>query len=123
VGRIDRIDNLGDGAQMVLDYKTESVETSRSRVQVPTEDTQLAFYAALLPNDTLHAAYVNVGERGKTETYVQHSVVEARDLLIEGLLDDMRRIGEGDKMPALGEGKVCDFCSARGLCRRDFWND
>ena len=26
-------------------------------------------------------------------------------------------------MPALGEGAVCDYCAARGLCRKDFWND
>jgi ATP-dependent helicase/nuclease subunit B len=26
-------------------------------------------------------------------------------------------------MPALGAGSACDYCAARGLCRRDFWND
>lgn len=122
VGRIDRIDRLADGHLMVMDYKTEARSSSADRVKQPGEDTQLAFYAALLHDDTLRAAYVNVGERGRTETLEQEAVVEARDLLVQGILDDIRRIGEGEPLPALGEGKVCEFCSARGLCRRDFWS-
>ena len=30
---------------------------------------------------------------------------------------------DGAALPALGEGPVCDFCEARGLCRRDHWAD
>ena len=30
------------------------------------------------------------------------------------------RIAEGAPMPAMGEGKACEYCEARGLCRRDF---
>lgn len=121
MGRIDRIDRLDDGRVMVMDYKTEALGVSLDRVKEPGEDTQLAFYAALLGDDTLRAAYVNVGERGETRTVEQRDVVEARDLLVHGILDDLARIGQGQALQALGEGKVCDFCSARGLCRRDFW--
>jgi ATP-dependent helicase/nuclease subunit B len=123
VGRIDRVDRLAGGSAMVMDYKTEPRAVSVERVRQPGEDTQLAFYAALLNDDTLRAAYVNVGERGKTETVEQPAAVEARDLLVHGILDDVARINGGAALAALGEGKVCDFCSARGLCRRDFWND
>jgi ATP-dependent helicase/nuclease subunit B len=123
VGRIDRVDRLADGRAMVMDYKTEPRAVSIERVRQPGEDTQLAFYAALLNDDTLRGAYVNVGERGKTETVEQPAVVEARDLLVHGILEDISRIEGGATLAALGEGKVCDFCSARGLCRRDFWNE
>jgi ATP-dependent helicase/nuclease subunit B len=105
-----------------MDYKTEARATSADRVKQPVEDTQLAFYATLLHDDTLRAAYINVGERGKTETVEQPHVVEARDLLVQGILDELARVANGDTLPALGEGKVCDFCAARGLCRRDFWS-
>jgi hypothetical protein len=27
---------------------------------------------------------------------------------------------EAAPMPAMGEGKACEYCEARGLCRRDF---
>ncbi|RZL66480.1 MAG: PD-(D/E)XK nuclease family protein [Variovorax sp.] len=124
VGRLDRIDRSADGRAFVIDYKTESAATSKERVKDPTEDTQLAFYAALMTDDTLRAAYVNVGEKSSgTQTVEQPMVVEARDALIAGLMDDFQRIAAGAPLPALGEGMVCEHCAARGLCRKDFWTD
>ena len=131
VGRIDRIDQSrarfqpvaqprAETTAFLLDYKTESLQASTQRVRQPTEDTQLLFYAALLPDDDLRAAYVNVGER-ETKTVEQRNVVPARDLLVQGILHDMQAIADGAALPALGEGSVCDFCAARGLCRKDFW--
>jgi ATP-dependent helicase/nuclease subunit B len=122
VGRIDRIDRMPDGSLLVMDYKTEGRQTTAERIKQPVEDTQLAFYAALLEEDTLGAAYVNVGERGETRRLDQLRVVEARDLLVESILHDLSRIEGGAQMPALGEGIACEFCAARGLCRRDWWS-
>jgi ATP-dependent helicase/nuclease subunit B len=122
IGRVDRIDRLPDGQLMVLDYKTENLKKSQDRAKDPLEDTQIAFYAALLSDQPLRAAYVNVGERGETKTVEQISISEARDALIDGLLKDSQRIDVGAALPALGEGLVCDYCEARGLCRRDFWS-
>ena len=121
VGRIDRIDTLPDGTVMVVDYKTEPTAKTSARVKAPLEDTQIAFYAALLPHDTLQGAYVNVGEREATKPYLQPHVVDARDALIEGILHDMAHIAQGAALPALGADTACDFCNARGMCRKDFW--
>lgn len=121
VGQIDRIDRLPDGRALLLDYKTEPSSRTRERLQQPTEDTQLPFYAALLSEDTLAAAYLNVGEREPTKAHEQPDIVALRDALVEGILTDMRRIADGAVLPALGEGAVCDYCAARGLCRKDFW--
>ena len=86
------------------------------------EDTQLAFYAALLKEEVPpRAAYVHVGERGETQWVEQAEVLAARDALVQGVQDDMRRIGEGAHLQALGEGQACAYCAARGLCRKDFW--
>ncbi len=128
VGLLDRIDAVhpsggGEPVTLVIDYKTENDAVTRRRVNAGTEDTQLAFYAALLGDDTLRAAYVNVGERGETRTHEQEDVVALRDQLVEGILHDFGRIAEGAPLPALGEGAVCDWCAARGLCRKDFWSD
>jgi ATP-dependent helicase/nuclease subunit B len=123
VGRIDRIDALADGSAMVMDYKTESPAKTKQRVKNPLEDTQIAFYAALLPNDTLRAAYINVGEGdNKTCKVEQLNIVEARDALIGGIQADMQHISDGMPLPALGDGPACDYCQARGLCRKDFWS-
>jgi ATP-dependent helicase/nuclease subunit B len=121
VGKIDRIDRLADGSVMVMDYKTEAPSATARRLKDSTEDTQLPFYAALLTEDTLAAAYVNVGEKDGTKSYLQTDVVTLRDQLLEGIATDMARIEAGALMPALGEGKACEFCAARGLCRKDFW--
>jgi ATP-dependent helicase/nuclease subunit B len=119
-GRIDRIDSLPDGRVMVLDYKTENSAKTKARAKDPLEDTQMAFYAALLPDDTLRGGYINISEK-KTECIEQYQIVEARDSLIEGMLDDLQRIAEGVVLPALGQGSACEYCQARGLCRKDFW--
>jgi ATP-dependent helicase/nuclease subunit B len=123
-GRLDRIDRLPDGRAYVIDYKTESYDTTRERVQEPTEDTQLAFYAALLDEESLRAAYVNVGEKASgTRTVEQVEIVKARNALLHGIAIDLQRIAGGAALPALGEGAVCTHCAARGLCRKDFWED
>jgi len=48
-------------------------------------------------------------------------VGDSAALLIAGLGRDLARLSEGAAMPALGEGSACEFCEARGLCRRDHW--
>jgi ATP-dependent helicase/nuclease subunit B len=49
-------------------------------------------------------------------------VIAARDALLRGIEDEMGRIAGGAVMPALGEGIACEYCGARGLCRKDFWS-
>jgi ATP-dependent helicase/nuclease subunit B len=124
VGQLDRIDvqkdKAADGMKMVLDYKTESDAKTKKRIKEPLEDTQLAFYAALVGDETLEAAYVNVSEK-QCEIYAQPDIDHSRSALIEGILDDMQSISAGKPLPALGEGAACDYCAARGLCRKDFW--
>ncbi len=76
-----------------------------------------------MSDDTLAAAYVNLGEKEPTKTYEQPDIVGLRDELIDSILTDMARIARGAKLPALGEGKACDYCAGRGLCRKDFWTN
>lgn len=123
MGRIDRIDRGPDGTKLVMDYKTESLSVTQARIKTPYEDTQLSFYAVLMEDDHLRAFYVNVGERGETKFVEQPQVQEAREALALGILDDLRRIGEGAALQPLGEGMVCERCAARGLCRKDFWQE
>ena len=122
VGKIDRIDRQLDGHTLLIDYKTEPRTTTAERIKSSQEDTQLPFYAALMADDTLAAAYVNLGEKEPTKTYPQTDIVALRDELIDSILTDMARIERGAALPALGEGKACEYCAARGLCRKDFWS-
>jgi len=123
IGRIDRIDRTSRGVRQVIDYKTESRDKTHQRIRHPMEDSQLAFYAALLEDDTLEAMYLHIAESGPAKAFVQPEIVALRDQLVDAIRYDMARIAAGAPMPALGAGSACDYCAARGLCRRDFWND
>ena len=120
-GRIDRIDRLSDAQRLVLDYKTESQSTSAQRVRKPLEDTQMAFYAALLPEPALRAAYLSLSERAPVKFLEQKELTLARDALLAGVQADMQGIASGLALPALGQPPACDYCEVRGLCRKDFW--
>lgn len=123
-GSIDRIDRYRDsGALLLIDYKTEAADKTRQRVRQPSEDTQLLFYAALLAPEPVHAGYLNVGERGETGLHLhEDAAAHAQDLLL-GMAQDLAAIAAGAPLPALGQGRRCDHCAARGLCRRDFWEE
>ncbi len=121
-GRIDRLDHGPDGRQQLLDYKTGNADAFKRKVNQPLEDTQLAFYAALLgAEETLGAAYVALDSPGAPLALPHKDVHLSAQTLLDGLGDEWQRLRAGAAMPALGEGTVCDSCEARGLCRRDHW--
>jgi ATP-dependent helicase/nuclease subunit B len=125
-GQLDRVDARhadGQRQQFVLDYKTGSLERLKAKVAVPDEDTQLAFYAALSdPQWPVSAAYLHLDASGVTQ--VDHADVErSAQALLEGLSRDWMRLHQGAAMPALGEGAACNYCQARGLCRKDHWSN
>lgn len=122
VGRIDRMDRLPDGRVLVIDYKTEARAKTQARIRQPAEDTQLAFYGALLDEDSLQALYLNIAENDETRAFPLPEVDHWRDLLVQAIMHDMARIAGGAALPAIGEGSACDHCAARGLCRKDFWS-
>ena len=127
-GQLDRID-LQDGPdgpiRIVMDYKTESRQTTRDRVTNPLEDTQLAFYAALMPDERLRAGYLSITDQRNDRDPATHffelpDVIEARERLMGAIRHDLDRLAAGAELPALGEGRSCEHCAARGLCRKDF---
>ncbi len=120
VGRIDRVDRKRDGEVVLIDYKTESQDRIKGRVRNASEDTQLAFYAALRPQDRVSAIYLSLADRGEVHSIAQPRIHEARDLLRQGVLADIARLHDGQALVALGQGESCQYCRARGLCRRDF---
>lgn len=120
-GRLDRVDRQPDGAPMLIDYKTERAERSKDRVAAGNEDTQLPFYALLSGAAAPRAAYLNLAEREAPKLYELKNLPALASQLLAGMRNDMARIAAGAPLPALGEGSVCDWCDARGLCRKDAW--
>lgn len=124
-GVIDRIDRWRDGTLELLDYKTGSPESLRRKLRDPQEDTQLAFYAALLDptgEQPLAAAYLPLDSAGALKPLPHPQVGRSAQRLVRSLGAELARVQAGAPLPALGEGSVCEFCEARGLCRRDDWS-
>ncbi len=121
-GRLDRLDHGPGGQRELLDYKTGAAAGLKQKVAQPLEDTQLAFYAALLGgDDKLAAAYLALDDAG-APLHIPHPEVHATaQTMLDALGGEWARLRQGAPLPALGEGRVCETCEARGLCRRDHW--
>ncbi|WP_374562458.1 PD-(D/E)XK nuclease family protein [Ideonella sp.] len=126
-GRLDRLDRHLDGRVQLLDYKTGSVAALKDQLIDRSEDTQLAFYAALVasegevPPEAVSAAYLALDDRASPIELAHAQVGASAVMLVAGLADELRRVRAGEPLRALGQGELCEHCEARGLCRRDHW--
>ncbi len=124
-GRIDRIDRIpggGGGAFVVWDYKTKSNADCKKLADDTLEAPQLPLYAALVAG-TSQAAYLSLaeGKNDEVKALVVPHLEAHRQLVLQGLVADHARLEGGEALLPLGEGRVCETCAARGLCRKDFW--
>lgn len=125
-GRIDRMDDVqrADGPALeLIDYKTGNALGLRDKLRQPHEDTQLAVYAALVQPQAdrpIEAGYLTLSR--KIEFLPHPAVEESARALVAGIGENLARLRGGAGLPALGEPPTCDFCEARGLCRRDHWS-
>ena len=128
-GVIDRVDCWpGDAGPVtqLIDYKTGNAQELRKKLKQPQEDTQLAFYAALIAQQSdaagdVAAMYLALDDNEGIKPIEHKDVERTARMLVDGIGQDLAQLRDGAAMPALGEGRVCDFCEARGLCRRDHW--
>ena len=113
----------------LIDYKTGSADELIRKVHDPLEDTQLAFYSALVGAQAeqagepvaLQAAYLTLDERERVRLIEHPDVETSARRLVDGIGTELARVRAGAALPALGEGRACTYCQARGLCRRDHW--
>jgi ATP-dependent helicase/nuclease subunit B len=125
IDRVDAVRTQAGEAQQLIDYKTGHVNDLKAKVNDPLEDTQLAFYAALAGAQTtlpLRAIYLAVDGTSSIDEVEHKNVAASAAALVHGLAHDLSRVRGGAGLPALGEGSTCDFCAARGVCRRDHWS-
>ena len=125
-GRLDRLDHGPNGERQVIDYKTGDAAALQRKVKQPLEDTQLAFYAALLNNESslegeVQACYLALDD-AKAPKVIEHpNVAATAAVMVHALAGEWQRLRQGEPLQALGEAAVCETCEARGLCRRDHW--
>ncbi|MGC2165379.1 MAG: PD-(D/E)XK nuclease family protein [Gallionella sp.] len=117
-GRIDRLDERG-GEKRVLDYKTQGEPLLRNKLQQPGEDVQLACYA--YAHQAADAAFVSI-DSGKVRLVApKHDVPLLGQLNAERLEQVMAQIRGGAGLVANGIDAVCEYCEARGVCRKGEW--
>ncbi|QYY30429.1 PD-(D/E)XK nuclease family protein [Cupriavidus pinatubonensis] len=124
-GRIDRLDQGPGGAHAVLDYKTQSAARLKRKTSEVEEDCQLPFYG-LLRADAVGGSWVALeGVRDGAASLQREVDLPDFDAAVawleRQLRDDVMRLREGARLPAFGDASACMYCSARGLCRKGFW--
>jgi ATP-dependent helicase/nuclease subunit B len=125
IDRVDFVDEDGVPTTQLIDYKTGSAQPLSDAIK-RGEDTQLAFYAALMAAQgddagELGAMYLMLDESSKIREIKHADVRSSAAALVDGIGRELAQIRAGAAMPALGEGQACEHCDARGLCRRDHW--
>ena len=129
-GRIDRIDRrVGDDAPALelIDYKTGSAEpaaseTCASRSRTPSSRSTRR-WSARETDLPLQAIYLAMdGTRRLEADRARRRRGERRRRWWRASADELRRLRAGAALPPLGEGAACEYCVARGLCRRDHWS-
>ena len=120
-GRIDRIDQDGDGRQIVIDYKTGSRRIPEKdiwngeQVQLPTyalmsESIERAEYWWLGQDSQKKVSQTSLDGKGLSDLSQR---VDARLRVV------FRELHAGSRMPANGNEKACMHCYAQGICRKD----
>ncbi|WP_454710922.1 PD-(D/E)XK nuclease family protein [Cupriavidus nantongensis] len=125
-GRIDRLDQGPGGAHAVLDYKTQSATRLKRKLAEVGEDCQLPFYG-LLRADAAAGSWVALEGAREGAPAAQREVglpdFEAAVTWLERQMrDDVMRLRQGARLPAFGDASACVYCTARGLCRKGFWD-
>jgi len=121
-GRIDRVDGRmdqsGGDARTVIDYKTSAAASLKKKLKDPTEAVQLPFYAwlneaaaAYLPINNTPVALLELD--GETDV----------DAISRRLPELLGAIAAGEMLEANGVDTVCQYCEARGLCRKGMWHE
>ncbi len=124
-GRLDRVDWRDEFGMAVIDYKARAVTTLQAKLKRPGEDVQLPVYTALaeasMPEREVNeAAYLSI-ERGGVKALAIDDAHDAAQENVVRLEQILVALHAGAPMPAQGVEAVCNFCEARGLCRRDYW--
>ncbi|MBI2314279.1 MAG: PD-(D/E)XK nuclease family protein [Betaproteobacteria bacterium] len=122
-GRLDRVDRreTAAGAEFaVLDYKTQSAQTLKARVEPPGEDAQLPSYA-LLQGAVSETAFLSLDKDKPRPVAPKLEPAELAARERERLTAVFSGVRAGAPLPAQGDDRTCAWCEMQGLCRRAYW--
>jgi ATP-dependent helicase/nuclease subunit B len=132
-GRLDRVDmKQRDPSSItrppyqsyaVIDYKARAVKPLEDALRIPGEDVQLAVYALLWDNAVTEAMFLSVDRREVEAVAPDQEIRVLARGAGERLAAMFDALAAGAKLPAQGTEAACEYCDARGLCRKDYWHD
>ena len=124
-GRLDRVDARSTDptpAFAVIDYKARAVKPLQGSLQIPGEDVQLAVYALLWGDAVTEAMFLSV-DRGEVKAVPSEDIQALAQATSTRLAAVFDSLAAGVRMRAQGTEAACEYCDARGLCRKDHWHD
>ncbi len=138
-GRADRFDihQSDDTAAAVIDYKNQKMKKIVERSANILDDPQLLIYAraanenpgaAHLPGRTVEQAeWVTLKaelDKGESKNIRAHAVQEMPEIMAqfsEQIVKDLNGLWARKPMQAFAPDSVCQYCEARGICRKGMW--
>lgn len=121
-GRLDRVD-AHERRFAVVDYKARAAKALKDSLSLPGEDVQLAVYALLWGEAVSEALFLSI-DRGEVVAVPQEGDIQALARATrERLAALFDALAAGARLPAQGTAGACEYCDARGLCRKGHWHD
>jgi ATP-dependent helicase/nuclease subunit B len=123
-GRLDRVDfRPSNGDFAVIDYKTRSVKALQDSLLDPGEDVQLGVYALLWGKAVSEAVFLSVDRREVEAVAPKQAIQVLAQGTRERLAAMFDALAAEAGLRAQGTEGACEYCDARGLCRKDHWDD
>ena len=120
-GRLDRVDSNAQGAYAVIDYKTQSVKALQDKLAAKGEDVQLPVYALLWDQPVDAAFFLSLDREGVKPVPIDEGLGELSEAARVRLATLYDALQQGAALTAQGVEAACEYCEARGLCRRNYW--
>ena len=135
-GYADRFDvSIHDPkAASVIDYKNQSLTKVEWRSEVVLDDPQLLIYARAsneskkIPGRAVNAAEwvalkadVKKGRDEAERSVVISEMPELMQEFSEQITEDVQSLWSGKPLKAFAPDSVCQYCEARGICRKGMW--
>ncbi len=135
-GYADRFDvHMNDPqAAAVIDYKNQNLTKVERRSEVVLDDPQLLIYARAsnesqqIPGRVVNAAQwvalktdVKKEGEGAERSVVLAEMPERMQAFSEQITEDVQSLWSGKPLQAFAPDSVCQYCEARGICRKGMW--
>jgi ATP-dependent helicase/nuclease subunit B len=138
-GRADRFDisSNNSNAAAVIDYKNQGISKIKKRAERLLDDPQLLIYAravnenaiaAHLPGRTVEQsewvslkADIKKADDKIVRAYRVENMPEMMEQFSDQLNEDLEVLWARKPMKAFAPDSVCQYCEARGICRKGMW--